>query len=359
MRAIARVLVLVCLLLGIARAGAPVMSAPAEDEAPATVVHTGRVTVVAERGLEEQAKRLERGADAALADIAKDLIAGVPQPKHIEVRLVRDSADLPRVAPAGRGAPAWAIGVAYPDLAIVCVALARGGMQVDALGTLRHELAHVMLGAALGNAVPHWLQEGFAYQHSAEWSMERTETLAAMAWGHGIVPLDELDRSFPAEELPANKAYAQSYDFVGYLSRRGRWEDKYDDGDRWPFRRWLAELAHGKSLDEASKKAFGKPIHELFDEWKDDVSSRYFLMPIGFLGLLAWLVIAFLLILAWRRRRKLNRVRLDRWDEEDRRRDELERIRKELQELELRRGLGLDDTGAPAPAKPDDDPQLN
>ena len=58
------------------------------------------------------------------------------------------------------------------------------------------------------------------------------ETLAGMAWFHGIVPLDELDHSFPAEEAPANRAYAESYDFVGYLSRRGRYEDTADDGDR-------------------------------------------------------------------------------------------------------------------------------
>ena len=187
------------------------------------------------------------------------------------MRLVRESSDLPRVAPAGRGAPQWAIGVAYPDLAIVCVATRRGGNYVDPMGTLRHELAHVALGVALGDKIPHWLQEGFAYQHSAEWSMDRSETLAAMAWLGGIVSIDDLDRSFPAEELPANKAYAQSYDFVGYLSRRGRWEDTYDDGDRWPFRRFLADVAHGKSLDAAAKKQFGKPIRGLFDEWRSNL----------------------------------------------------------------------------------------
>jgi hypothetical protein len=333
------------------------MSAPPDDQPrvvdsgpiPAELVgheaHAGRVTVIAQPGLESEAKRLASGAEAALADISRDLIDDVPKVTHVEVRLVLDSADLGRVAPAGRGAPPWAIGVAYPDLAIVCVAMRRGGNYVDPLGTLKHELAHVALGVAIGDRAPHWLQEGFAYQHSAEWSMDRTETLAAMAWGNGIVPLDELDRSFPAEELPANKAYAQSYDFVGYLSRRGRWEDTYDDGDRWPFRRFLVDISHGKSLDEAAKKQFGKPVHELFDEWKSDVSSRYFIMPIGLLGLIAWILISILLMLAWRRRRKLNRARVARWDEDDRQRAELERIRKELADLELRRGLGLVDDG--------------
>ena len=78
------------------------------------------------------------------------------------------------------------------------------------------------------------------------------ETLAGMAWFHSIVPIEELDRSFPAEEAPANRAYAEAYDFVGYLSRRGRYEDTADDGDREPFRVFLQTIAQTGSLDAAA-----------------------------------------------------------------------------------------------------------
>src|SRR6476646_7758011 len=102
-----------------------------------------------------------------------------------------------------------------------------------------------------------------------------------MAWFGGVVELDQLDNSFPREESPAHRAYAQSYDFVGYLSRRGRWEDIDDDGDRWPFRRFLTAVGKGADLDTAAKNAFGKPITELYDEWRNDLSKRYLLAPIG------------------------------------------------------------------------------
>lgn len=349
---IARVLVALALLLGLARADAPVMRAVAGDAPAATPrvesidlgggrVRAGRVTVVAERGLEDVARTLAAQAEATLTEISADLIDDVPRPQQIEVRLVRDASELARVAPEGRGAPAYAIGVAYPDLAVIGIALARNGQPVDAMGTLRHELAHVALGAAIGDRAPHWLHEGFAYQHSAEWSFEREETLAGMAWFRGIVPLDDLDRSFPAEESPAQRAYAQSYDFVGFLSRRGRWEDTADDGDRWPFRHFLADLAHGKTPDEAARKRFGKPLHGLFDEWRDSLSTRYLLAPIGLLGLIAWIAMAILLALAWRKKRKVNRARIARWDEEERLRDELERLRRAREEAELRARLGL------------------
>jgi hypothetical protein len=287
----------------------------------------GRIEVHYEPGLADTAQLLAQNAEATLARISSDLV-DLPVPKRIRVQIVRDSASLPSVAPAGRGAPAWAIGVAYPDLGVVSVATRRGAQPVDPASTLRHELAHIALGSALGKRAPHWLHEGFAYQHSAEWSWERTETLAGMTWFGGIIPLEQLDHSFPAEENPAHRAYAESYDFVGYLSRRGRWEDKADDGDRWPFRRFLTAVGQGTDIDAAARRSFGKPIRELFDEWREDMSKRYMLAPIGVLGLALWVLCAVLLMLAYLRKRRHNRRRIGEWERQERREDdEIARLR--------------------------------
>ncbi len=286
--------------------------------------HRGRVTVFAEPGLESTARQLADGAEAAMVRISADLI-DLAVPRAIEVRLVRNSSSLRDIAPAGRGAPEWAIGVAYPDLGIVSIAMRRNSAVVDPMSTLKHELGHIALGVALGKLAPHWLHEGFAYQHSGEWSWERTETLAGMAWFGGVVDLEQLDSTFPREELPAHRAYAQSYDFVGFLSRRGRWEDKNDDGDRWPFRRFLTEIRRTGDLDLAAKTAFGKPLRELFGEWRSDLTNRYMLLPIGLLGLAIWILCALLLVLAFFRRRRQNRKRIAQWDLEEQQRAEAER----------------------------------
>ncbi len=306
---------IVGLLIVVAALARPAIAAPVLSHE----TRAGRVTVRSEAELAAAADDLASRAEAALRRIATDLV-DLPAPGSIEVRLVRDAADLPSVAPPGRGAPAWAIGVAYPDLGVVSIAMRRNGQPVDPESTLRHELGHIALGAALGPRAPRWLHEGFAYQHSAEWSWDRTETLAGMAWFGSVIPIDELDRSFPAEELPANRAYAESYDFVGYLSRRGRWEDDSDNGDRWAFRRFLTEVGRTGDLDVAAKLAFGRPIRELFDEWSTDLSKRYMFGPIGLLGLTLWIACALLLIAGFYRRRRQNRRRIAQWDQEERER---------------------------------------
>ncbi|HEX3766505.1 MAG TPA: peptidase MA family metallohydrolase, partial [Kofleriaceae bacterium] len=300
-------------IAAVAFTGRPVAAAPRLEP----VAHAGRVTVLAEPGLESLARRLAAGAEHELDEIALDQI-DLPAPRAIEVHLVRDAADLAAVAPAGRGAPSWAVGVAYPDLGVIGVATRRGAQLVDPEATLSHELAHIALGAALGDRAPHWLHEGFAYQHAAEWSMDRIETLSAMAWGHSIISLDRLDATFPDGELPASRAYAEAYDFVRYLARRGRWEEPTARGDRWPFRRFLRDIGHGAGLDQAAIHAFGKPLHALFDEWQADLGSRYLLVPIGLLGAALWVLCAMLLALAWWRRRRHNQRRLAQWDLEDR-----------------------------------------
>jgi len=281
------------------------------------VATTERISISCEPQLEATARKLANSGEALLDRISADLV-DLPVPHRIQVKLVRDAADLAAVAPAGRGAPPWAIGVTYPDLGIATIALRRGAQVVDPITTLRHELGHLALGVAVGDRAPHWLHEGFAYQHSAEWSWDRAETLAGMVWFGGVIALDDLDRSFPAEESPANRAYAESYDFVGYLSRRGRWEDTGDDGDRWPFRRFLSRVGHGATLDAAAMKEFGKPLHALFDEWREELTQRYLTAPIGLMGLAVWLLCAVLLTLAWWSKRRSNKRRIAQWERDER-----------------------------------------
>ena len=272
--------------------------------------------VRAEAGMEGPARRVARRARAELAAIADDL-PGLAVPRWVEIRLVKRSEDLAGAAPPGRRPPPWAIGVAYPDEGVVVVANRRGPMPADLDSVVTHELAHLALGAALGERAPRWLHEGFSYLHSSDFSLERTRTLTGMAWTGDVIPLEDLDRSFPAAENEAARAYAQSYDFVSYLARRGRSSSATDDGNRWPFREFLVSLARGATLEQAARRSFSAGMSDLFDDWRQSLRDRYLVLPAGLLGLLVWVFAAVLLVLAFFRKRRLGRATLARWAEEE------------------------------------------
>lgn len=275
-----------------------------------------RITVRAEAGLEGVAADIARTAPGVLEGIYQDL-PDRKRPPHVEIRLVFRSSDLGRAAPPGRSAPAWAAGVAYGSAGVVVVATRSGPNPIDVRSTVAHELAHMALDAALGDHAPRWLHEGFAYLHSSDWSFDRMRTLTGMAWTGDVIDLGELDGQFGAREQEASRAYAQSYDFVVYLARRGRSTTSDDDGDRWPFRAFLAGLADGASLDEAAQAAYGASARELFSEWYEDLRQRYLLLPVGMVSMGVWVLAALLLIVGYIRRRRQNRRRMAVWQAED------------------------------------------
>jgi len=307
---LAFVLVALGLLVQMPEATARELALPVEVSTPTIVVR-------AERGLERDARRIAEEAPEMLEKIAADL-PELPVPKRVELRLVRDAADLASVAPEGRGAPSYAVGVAYPGTNIVAVARRRGSEPVDVDRTVAHELAHMALDAAFApHSPPRWLNEGFAYLHSADLSLARAQTMTGMAWTGNVIPLGELDASFPDREQEAHRAYAESYDLVSFLALRGRFADREDDGDRWPFRDFLAAMARGATVDEAARAHFGAPMSLLFEEWYASMRERYMLAPVGLFGLLVWAIGGVLLILAYLRKRSQARRTLRRWAAED------------------------------------------
>src|SRR5262249_48119756 len=147
---------------------------PARATPLPVVVERDTITVRAEAGLDAVAQRVLDASAAQLARVADDL-QDLPAPGRAEIRIVVDAKDMESVAPGA--VPAYAAGVTFPDAQLVVVATRRGPDILDIDEVTKHELAHIALGAALGDRAPHWLHEGFAYQHSAEWTWERTETL--------------------------------------------------------------------------------------------------------------------------------------------------------------------------------------
>ncbi|MBI4512111.1 MAG: hypothetical protein HY698_20935 [Deltaproteobacteria bacterium] len=278
----------------------------------------GRITFLAESGLDRQVMGLFSLAQDRLASVEADL-AEAPHIESVEVRLVKHQADIASAAPGGRGAPEWAVGMAYPTEGVVVIALrGKHGEFLDLEHALVHELAHLVLARAFSPRLPpRWLAEGFSYLYSSDISLERAQAIWGALLGDRLIRIRELDETFPDRHDEVALAYAQSYDFVTFLARRGRWQDERDDGDRAAFQQFLATTSRGTQVNEAALEAFGRTLDQLEEEWLESLRTRYLWLPLGAGGILLWGGASVLLIVGWVRRRRQAQKTLRNWEADE------------------------------------------
>ncbi len=165
--------------------------------------------------------------------------------------------------------------------------------------------------------MPRWFNEGFAVLASGETSADRLWTLWTATVGDRLLPLSEVERTFPSDAVKASVAYAEAVDVVRFLVRRE---------ERHRFRALVRELREGKSLDAASKDAYGVGLATLEHEWREDVAKRYTFWPILFSGTAVWVGMLGLFVWGWRKRRARSRATLERWAVDEAREDHLRRL---------------------------------
>lgn len=253
----------------------------------------------------------------ALARAASDARAvgvpvGLPELPRLSVRLVPDDQALRALSPPEMPPPAYASGVAYPTigLALVSARAPSTGEATRVAQVLRHELSHLVWGAATGQAAgPRWFTEGLAVEQSGEQTFERFQSMAQASYTRGLAPWSQLDARFGGSAEQVDVAYAQGADIVGWLLRRegpGR------------FAVLSEHLRGGTPFPEAMRAAFGRSPEGLEEAWREDVRNRFALAPLWAGS--ALLTIAFLVLMAVaavRRWRRSSRTRA-RWAAEER-----------------------------------------
>lgn len=242
-----------------------------------------------------------------------------------EVRVVVDPADLTTVAPPGSSLPRWSGAVAFPEHALIVLALRnRAGAPVEELPiVLEHELAHLALKQALGPGarVPRWFSEGLAVQQSEGSSFRRSGVLWWAALGGELLPLSSIE-GYPEAAGTANLAYAQAADFVGLLLRREGWMG---------VRAVLRRLAAGEPFDAAFEFAYRRSVGELERAWRAGLagSPRWVIQVTGSGAL--WGAITMLFVLAYLAVRRRRRRRIAEMADEE---APLERLIGVIEELE-------------------------
>jgi len=207
----------------------------------------------------------------------------------------------------------WVIGRAIPPERLVVVK-PMGTQRLPPL--LAHELAHVMLDAAMGESaglLPRWLHEGIAQHAADEFSEDDRRTIGQAALRDELLRIEDLEAAFEGDREQVALAYAQSYTLVEYLASL---EPKKGIS---PL---LEQIEKGRDVRLALGLAFGRPVPEMEAEWLEGLRrgyGRHVGPPMSETIVGALFVLAFLLAVVVVRRRSA-RIR-QRMEEEERLRE--------------------------------------
>ena len=263
----------------------------------------------------ERVEPLIAAADQVRAEMEDWL--GQPVLTKVRVDIARTSGEMETLAPVGAPYPRYASGVAYSGLGLVLLTLTSRfpNEELDLLQVFRHELAHIALHDAVGDRpIPRWFNEGFAVMASGETSFDRISALWTATIADRLLPLSEVERTFPSDETKVSVAYAQAADVVRFLVRRE---------ERHRFRSLIRQLKEGNTLDASVRQAYGVDLATLEYEWREDVAKRYTFWPVLFSGTFVWVGVMGLFVWGWRKRRARARVTLERWARDEAREDAL------------------------------------
>lgn len=156
------------------------------------------------------------------------------------------------------------IGFAYPPENLIVIDYSAHNADIIKLrATIKHELSHLFLHGLSPRGMPKWLDEGIAQWVSGGYSEIRQpgdEWTVAMASLSGrVIPLRELDSSFPSNDVQLKLAYAESLSAVDFL---------IDSHGRDALRDFISHVATGLDASEAFVRSTGSSIKEFEIRWE-------------------------------------------------------------------------------------------
>lgn len=199
----------------------------------------------------EVVTELSAQAPALFERVAARLDLGSCAAVQVELLPAIEGAD--RLEPPWR-LPAWAAGAAVPAERRIVVAVTAQGQRQERERVLLHELAHVGVREAAGDAfVPRWLDEGFARVVAGEHSTGDLDVLARARVADRLVPLAALTDGFPRRADLAALAYAEAGRAVSLVEAER-------DG---AVSLILARMRTGASVDDALAEVTGRRAWQL------------------------------------------------------------------------------------------------
>ncbi len=211
-------------------------------------------------GSEERAHLAIEEADALITRLSRDL--GIELDDRAEITICQSHRQLEAEANGKHGT--WVRGLAMPSQGRVIV---KELSEASFRDVVRHEIAHLFIGAALGDHepnAPRWLHEGGAKYYADDWSAADAEILAAAAREGNLNTIADL-ADFPSDPAGGSVAYAQSFVLVDHLLALGGQQG-------------LSEfILHYRETDDvfrAIRRAYGLSESEAETSFRDEVLRR-------------------------------------------------------------------------------------
>ncbi len=259
---------------------------------------------VAPEALQNLATQLAQTDHAARRELVASLGLSDPGPP---IRVI--------LAPNGsleaRRAPSWSLGYAISPASLVVLLVDRVPAYPDHSleQVLRHEIAHVLIHrAAGGQPIPRWLDEGLAIYWAREWGIDDRGRVWLATVRHDTLALDRLNQDFQAGPTGAGRAYALATAFVrDLIAQQGpqvgaRILQRVRSGAPFPL---AFEQATGLTLGSAEAEFWSRL--DFWNRWVPFLTSSTTL----------WLLITGLALVAFKRRRDLDRAQIARWEAEE------------------------------------------
>ncbi|HEY3216999.1 MAG TPA: hypothetical protein VGK93_10955 [Candidatus Eisenbacteria bacterium] len=207
-------------------------------------------------------------------------------------------------------APPWAAGFFLPGPRIGAIRIAQASRYP--YGTLEsvlaHEASHALLADAAAGRLPRWFEEGVATREGRRWSLEDALVFSSVLLTTDLPSLDELEGAFQASESEARMAYAGSFAFVTWASRR------YGEA----FVRNVVRGARQRSFAAAWQAASGARLEESERQWRREGLLRYRWLPLlTASSTVLWLGISLLALVAGAHRRARARAVRASWKEDE------------------------------------------
>ena len=140
------------------------------------------------------------------------------------------------------------------------------------IGTLTHELTHILVGRAAGGSnplVPLWLNEGLAEFGNLDKGLSYVYFLDWAVDTNRLIPFTRL-QSFPGDPNLVIVSYGQSRNFVEYLI------ETYGAD---MIAETLSSIGEGRSGDIAIRNVYGKTLQQLDNEWRSHIGADPFVQP--------------------------------------------------------------------------------